>query len=101
MSQDSVALGVCRIIRRTKTPASTSPANTKKAASDELVAVRTRPISSGPKKPPRLPIELIQAMPTAAAVPDRNAGGSDQKTDIAERIPDVTMARQINDGTAA
>src|SRR5258708_30359976 len=33
------------------------------------------PIYQGPKKPPRLPIELIQAMPAASAPPLRNIGG--------------------------
>ena len=36
----------------------------------------------GPKKPPRLPSELIQAMPAAAAVPVRNMDGIDQNGPI-------------------
>src|SRR4051794_8555432 len=33
------------------------------------------PTYQGPKKPPRLPIELIQAMPAASPAPLRNTGG--------------------------
>src|ERR1700722_12041543 len=33
------------------------------------------PTYQGPKKPPRLPIELIQAMPAASPAPLRNIGG--------------------------
>src|ERR1700730_7087475 len=34
-----------------------------------------KPTYHGPKKPPRLPSELIQAMPAAKAAPVRNIGG--------------------------
>src|SRR5271154_6908455 len=36
------------------------------------------PTYQGPKKPPRLPRELIHAIEAAAAVPVRNIGGIDQ-----------------------
>ena len=39
------------------------------------VAVRTQPTMLGPKKPPRLPTELMKAMPEAAAVPVSKSGG--------------------------
>jgi hypothetical protein len=37
------------------------------------------PTYQGPKKPARLPIELIPAMEAAAAVPVKNIGGIAQK----------------------
>src|SRR5215813_5686806 len=37
------------------------------------------PRAYGPTKPPRLPIELIKAMPEAAEIPERNWLGTDQK----------------------
>ena len=43
------------------------------------------PIKAGPTKPPRLPIELMSAMPAAAALPPRNCGGSAQKTPTSDR----------------
>src|SRR6185437_557142 len=36
------------------------------------------PIVNGPTKPPRFPIELMNAIPAAADNPDRNSLGSDQ-----------------------
>src|SRR5579875_1500309 len=54
----------------------------------------------GPKKPPRLPIELIQAMPAAAAGPVRNIVGLDQNGPLvpshpAEAIVMPTIAHQV------
>ncbi len=43
------------------------------------------PIKAGPTKPPRLPIELMSAMPAAAALPPRNCGGSAQNTPTSDR----------------
>jgi hypothetical protein len=43
------------------------------------VASLTQPMAYGPTKPPRLPIEQINAMPPAAAEPVRNAVGRVQK----------------------
>src|SRR6476646_3192506 len=43
-----------------------------------------------PAKPPRLPIELIVAMPAAAAEPDRNIVGMAQSGGFAELIPTFT-----------
>src|SRR5437016_14661888 len=45
------------------------------------VALRTTPIMQGPKNPPRLPKELINAIPAAAAVPLNNA------VDVAQNGP--------------
>src|SRR3954454_6195221 len=43
------------------------------------VASRAQPIRNGPAKPPRLPIELIAAIPAAAFCPDRKSVGRAQK----------------------
>src|SRR6266436_6040601 len=56
-----------------------------------------RPTIEGPTKPARLPVELIKAMPPAAAAPSRKAGGIDQKGPAvldrpAAAIAIVTMA---------
>ena len=56
-------------------PSVTNAAIAKNAMSPEPVLVRIRPIRSGPNCPPRLPIELIHAMPAAAADARRNAVG--------------------------
>src|SRR4029077_1860435 len=44
----------------------------------------------GPANPPRLPIELIVAMPAAAADPDRNMVGMAQSGGFAELMPILT-----------
>src|SRR5215469_11661242 len=49
------------------------------------VAFRITPITHGPANPPRLPTELISAMPTAAAVPLKILVGIAQKGPIAEK----------------
>src|SRR5262245_63926942 len=46
-----------------------------------------RPIAYGPAKPARLPIELISAMPPAAAAPERKAAGNVQNTGRQPKIP--------------
>src|SRR6516162_9497705 len=45
------------------------------------------PADKGPTKPPRLPIELIRAIPAAAENPDKNSFGSDQKGPYKLKIP--------------
>ena len=45
---------------------------------------------AGPTKPPRLPIELMVAMPAAAAGPDRNRVGMVQSGGLAELMPMLT-----------
>src|ERR1700730_2719518 len=45
---------------------------------------------AGPANPPRLPIELIVAMPAAAADPDRNIVGIAQSGGFAELMPILT-----------
>src|SRR6478752_8955066 len=57
------------------------------------VASLIQPIIAGPAKPPRLPIELIVAMPAAAADPDRNVVGMAQSGGFAELMPMLTKAR--------
>src|SRR2546428_8287349 len=47
----------------------------------------------GPKKPPRLPIELMKAIPAAAAVPARRLVGMAQNGPTIENTP--TRARLI------
>src|SRR4029077_14557657 len=46
---------------------------------------------AGPANPPRLPIELIVAMPAAAADPDRNIVGIAQSGGFAELMPILTI----------
>ena len=55
-------------------------ASTIRPPSVEPVASLTRPTRYGPTKPPMLPIELIIAMPAAAAAPLSRAAGIVQKT---------------------
>src|SRR6476659_8019858 len=44
----------------------------------------------GPTRPPRLPMELIVAMPAAAAEPERNMVGMAQSGGFAELMPMLT-----------
>src|SRR3954469_11064275 len=53
----------------------------------------TQPITHGPAKPPRFPIELMVAMPVAAAVPDRNIVGMAQRGGFAALISMLTNVR--------
>src|SRR5574338_143029 len=53
----------------------------------------TQPIIAGPAKPPRLPIELMVAMPVAAAAPDRNRVGMLHSGGLAQLIPTLTSVR--------
>src|SRR5262249_18148173 len=46
-----------------------------------------KPTHHGPKKPPRLPIELIQAKPAASAVPLRNIGGTAKNGPLDRKKP--------------
>ena len=47
----------------------------------------------GPTKPPRLPIELISAMPAAAERPPSSCGGMAQKTAASDRNPTWAMVK--------
>ena len=47
----------------------------------------------GPTKPPRLPIELISAMPAAADRPPSSCGGIAQKTAASDRNPICAMVK--------
>src|ERR1700761_5243498 len=53
--------------------------------------VLAQPTAVGPKKPPRLPIELIQAMPDAAAVPVRIIEGNVQNGPLLPYRPIVAI----------
>ena len=59
------------------------------------VASLIQPMTKGPKKPARLPIELIAAMPGAAAAPARNAVGRAQKIDYEAKRPKAPMVSAI------
>src|SRR5690348_10076537 len=59
------------------------------------VASLIQPIAYGPAKPARLPIELITAMPAAAAVPDRTAVGNVQNTGSVPNTPQAPMAKAM------
>src|ERR1700761_4850988 len=50
---------------------------------------------AGPTKPPRLPIELIVAMPLAAAGPDRNSVGMLHNGGLAALIPTLTSTSAV------
>ena len=62
-------------------------ASTSSPAEYEPLTWRSHPMTLGPTNPPRLPIELMRAMPAAAAVPPRKIGGIAQKTPCTERWP--------------
>ena len=74
---------VCREKQVTVTTAEVRAKNDSiKSASVILcVASRILPTIKGLTKPARLPTELIQAMPTEAAVPERIPVGIDQKVE--------------------
>ena len=87
--------------------AATAPNNATEAKAQNAASfappdmVLTRPIKSGPKCPPKLPTELTKAMPAAAAVPDKNAVGKDQKVATNDKVPEATKVKAINDGIGA
>src|SRR5450756_2051462 len=77
-----------RINSAMSTVAPISSAATKYKPADSVpVDVFNAPIMKGAAKPARLPIELISAIPPAAAVPVRKTEDSDQKTGKAARMP--------------
>src|ERR1700733_10937492 len=63
--------------KKAQTKADTNPNNASPYRPPEKLPVASfiTPTYQGPKKPPRLPIELIQAIAAAAAGPVRNIGG--------------------------
>src|SRR3954449_3214145 len=74
--------------RKTSNPAASGDSDSTRKPVDVLpVASFTQPIKYGPPKPARLPIELISAMPPAAAVPDSHAVGSVQNTAKVQKMP--------------
>src|SRR4051812_17524896 len=70
--------GICRKNAHTSAATKLSNASPNNPPAKLPVASFITPIHHGPKKPPRLPIELIHAIDAAAAVPVRNMGGIDQ-----------------------
>ena len=54
------------------------------------------PTAYGEANPPRLPSELISAMPDAAAAPARAAAGSSQNGEIAAKMPIAATQIAIN-----
>src|SRR3954469_11570333 len=58
-----------------------------------------QPIAHGPAKPPRFPIELMVAMPAAAAGPDRNMVGIDHRGGFAALMPTLTTVRAATTAT--
>ena len=58
------------------------------------VQSKKNPTSDGPTKPPRLPMELIRAIPPAAPVPLRNEAVKAQKGPSAPQMPIAVMAIQ-------
>src|SRR6516225_9729090 len=67
-------------IRNVTTPAIIGPAaSTTRPSVTSPVASLIQPMAYGPTKPPRLPIELINARPPAAAEPVRKLVGRVQK----------------------
>src|SRR6185437_9061787 len=74
--------------RKTSNPAmSGNNDSTNSPFEVEPVVSLTQPIRYGPPKPARLPIELISAIPPAAAVPDSHAVGSVQNTAKVQNTP--------------
>src|SRR5450830_283896 len=70
-----------------KLAANSNAATKYKPDDSEPVLVLSAPIMYGATKPARLTIELISAMPPAAAVLARKAAGIDQNTGKAARMP--------------
>ena len=70
--------GICSHSAETTAAISANAASAKSPPAKLPVTSLTQPTMDGPKKPPRLPNELIQAMLAAAAMPVRNIGGIDQ-----------------------
>ena len=52
--------------------------------------------SSGATRPAKFPTELIQAMPAAAAVPERMAVGTDQKHEVVDITPVTATAKVMS-----
>src|SRR5262245_8164492 len=67
--------GMCKNKAQTAAAMKHSSARPYRPPAKLPVASFMNPTHQGPKKPPRLPMELIQAMVPAAAVPVRNIGG--------------------------
>ena len=64
-----------RMVGNAALMSNTPPARTASSPPVKLpVASLIQPIAYGPTKPARLPIELMMAMPAAAAAPERNGG---------------------------
>src|SRR3984893_9840636 len=75
ITADSVRFGICRKNAQTKAEIRPNKASPYNPPAKLPVQSFIKPTYHGPKKPPRLPSELIQAMPTAKPAPVRNIGG--------------------------
>ena len=53
------------------------------------------PSAYGPTNPPKLPTEVINAIPEAAEIPARNSFGSDQKGPLKLEIPIATNDQSV------
>src|SRR5512143_5600 len=71
-------------------------ARTPRPAEYPPVWLLSQPMMEGPKNPPVLLIELMSAMPPAAAVPPRYAVGKVQNTDSAAWIPAAATVSAIS-----
>ena len=69
---------VWRSPMQTKAPRSARPASPKNAPESLPVVCFRNPMMLGPKKPPLVPIELTNAIPTAAEDPLRSLVGTHQ-----------------------
>src|SRR4029077_18748554 len=79
--------------KKAQTNAEISPSNASPYRPPEKLPVASfiTPTYQGPKKPPRLPIELIHAMAAAAAVPVRNIGGIAQNGPLEPENPTAAI----------
>src|ERR1700749_36424 len=76
-------------------PTSPPPDRDSSPAPKPPVLSLIQPIAYGPKKPARLPSELIAAIPPAAAAPDRKAAGNVQITGRHPKIPKPAIDNAI------
>jgi hypothetical protein len=82
--------------RRSTAAAKSGPVATAMSAHEyPPVLFLIHPTRTGPKKPARLPTELMRAIPAGAAASDRNAKGTLQKTGKAARMP-IAAAESAN-----
>ena len=95
------AAGECTGARRLRRSDSVNRVEASRVKADTIspavklpVISRAKPIRVGPTNPPRLPIELIAAMPAAALRPDRNSVGKVQNGGRAAMTPAMATERK-------